>query len=273
MALRAALVEHDDLAGLDVADIFGADDVERAGFRRQDRTAVEFAQHQRADAERVARADQFLVGQRHQRIGALDRAQRLDEAVDETAALGLRDQMQDDFGVGGGLHHGAAAHQFAAQGQPVGEIAVMADRESAGIEFGEQRLHVAQDGLAGRGVADMADGGSAGQAFDHFAAGKGVADEAEAPLGMKPVAVKGDDAGGFLAAMLQGVQSERGDGGGFGMAENAEHAALLAQRVAFQIQIGEGEVRAVDRTEVQIVLCGGIIGRALFAVHRASLLA
>src|ERR1700710_2263007 len=36
VALRAALVEHDDLAGLDVADIFRADDVERAGFRRKD---------------------------------------------------------------------------------------------------------------------------------------------------------------------------------------------------------------------------------------------
>ena len=73
------------------------------------------------------------------------------------------DQMQDDFGVGGRLHHGAVAHQFAAQRQPVGEIAVVADRETAGIEFGEQRLHVAQDRLAGRGIADMADRRGAGQ--------------------------------------------------------------------------------------------------------------
>ena len=214
--------------GFDVADVFRADDVERAGLRRQDRTAVEFAQHQRADAERIARADQLLVGQRHQRIGALDRAQRFDEAVDEAVALGLRDQMQDDLGVGGGLHHGAVAHQFAAQRQPVGEIAVMADRKAAGIEFGEQRLHVAQDGRAGGGIADMADGGIAGQALDHLAAGEGIADETEPAFGMKPGPVEGDDAGGLLAAMLQGVQSEGGDGGGFGMAENAEHAAFLA---------------------------------------------
>src|ERR1700720_3047802 len=33
VALRTVLVEHDDLTGLDVADIFGADDVERAGLR------------------------------------------------------------------------------------------------------------------------------------------------------------------------------------------------------------------------------------------------
>ena len=228
VAVRAVFVEHDDLAGLDVADILRADHVERAGFRRQDRVAVEIAEHQRADAERIAGADQFLVGQRHQRIGALDGAQRLDEAVDEAAALGLRDQVQDHFGVGGGLHHGAVEHELAAQRQSVGEVAVMADRETAGVEFGEQRLHVAQDGGACRGIADMADRGVAGQALDHFAAGEGVADEAEPAFTVEAAAVEGDDAGGFLAAMLEGVQSERGDGGGLGVAENAEHAAFFA---------------------------------------------
>jgi hypothetical protein len=104
----------------------------------------------------------------------------------------------------------------------------MADRKAAGVQFGEQRLHIAQDGRAGRGVADMSDRGRAGQALDHLAAGKGIADEAEPALGMKPGAVKGDDAGGLLAAVLQGVQPEGGDGGGRGMAEDAEHAALFA---------------------------------------------
>ena len=228
MALRAALVEHQDLAGFDVADIFGADDIERAGLRGEDRAAVELAEHQRPDAERIARADQFLVGHRHQRIGALDGAQRFDEAVDEAVALGLRDQMQDYLGIGGGLHHGAVLHQLAAQGQPVGEVAVVADRKAAGVELGKQRLHVAQNGRTRRRIADMTNGDTAGKALDHLAAGKGVADEAKPPLGMKPGAVEGDDAGGLLAAMLQGVQPEGGDGGGFRVAENAEHAALLA---------------------------------------------
>ena len=74
----------------------------------------------------------------------------------------------------------------------------------------------------------MADGGVAGQALDHFAAGEGVADQAEAAFAVEAAAVEGDDAGGFLAAMLEGVQSERGDGGGLGVAEDAEHAAFLA---------------------------------------------
>ena len=110
-------VEHDDFAVLDVANIFRADDVERAGLRGQDRIAVEFAQHQRTDAERIARADQLLVGQADKGIGAFERAQAVDEAVDEMVALGLCDQMQDHLGVGGrltswrrrGSVHGAAS--------------------------------------------------------------------------------------------------------------------------------------------------------------------
>ena len=105
--LHAVLVEHHDFAVLDVAHVLRADDVERAGFRGEDRAAVELAEHQRADAERIARADQLLVGHADERIGAFELAQALDEAVDEAVALGARDQMQDHLGVGGRLHHRA----------------------------------------------------------------------------------------------------------------------------------------------------------------------
>ena len=81
--VHALFVEHHDLAVLDVAHEFRADDVERAGLRREDRVAVESAEHQRADAERIAGADQLLVGERDERVGAFERAQAVDEAVDE----------------------------------------------------------------------------------------------------------------------------------------------------------------------------------------------
>ncbi|MGY4487507.1 hypothetical protein ACVWWR_006698 [Bradyrhizobium sp. LM3.2] len=111
----------------------------------------------------------------------------------------------------------------------------MGDRKAAGIQFSEQGLHVAQDGRAGGGIADMADRHVAGQAVDHLAAGKSVADEAEAAFGMKAAAVIGDDAGGFLTAVLKGMEAERRDGGGIGVAIDAEDAAFLAQRIPFQI--------------------------------------
>src|ERR1700684_2048146 len=58
-ALHALAVDDHDFAVLDVADVFRPDDVEGAGLRTQDRAAVEFAEHERADAERVAGADQL----------------------------------------------------------------------------------------------------------------------------------------------------------------------------------------------------------------------
>ena len=120
------------------------------------------------------------------------------------------------------------------------------------FEFGEQRLHVAQDGFAGGRIADMADRGVAGQAVDHLAAGEVVADQAHAALGVEALAVEGDDAGGFLAAMLQRVQAERGDGGGVGMAEDAEHAALLAQPVGIRVEVRGRTV--IDWPAVCVVL-------------------
>ena len=49
---------------------------------------VELADDERTDAERVARADQFLVGEADERISALDLAQGLDEALDDPVFCG-----------------------------------------------------------------------------------------------------------------------------------------------------------------------------------------
>ena len=64
-----------------------------------------------------------------------------------------------------------------------------------------------------------------------------VAHQAKAPLRAEALAVKGDNARGFLAAMLQGVQAQRRDGRRLGMAENAEDAAFLAEAVAVEVEL------------------------------------
>src|SRR6185312_12737397 len=68
-----------------------------------------------------------------------------------------------------------------------------------------------------------------------------VAHQAQAPLGMEPFAVEGDDARRLLAAMLEGMQAERGDGSGVRMPEDAEDAAFFPQPVA--VQFGCAPVR------------------------------
>ncbi len=58
-----------------------------------------------------------------------------------------------------------------------------------------------------------------------------VADKADPALGMEMRAVEGDDAGGFLAAMLEGVEPERGQRRGVRVVVDAEDPALLVQPV------------------------------------------
>ncbi len=126
----------------------------------------------------------------------------------------------------------------------VGEVAVMADGEAAELEIGVERLHVAQDGVAGGGVAVVADGAGAGQRGDHPGVAEIVADQAEAALLVEAVAVIADDAGGFLAAVLQRVQAERGDGRGVDDVPDAEDAALLVQLVVVARLCGAVRVRS-----------------------------
>ena len=114
----------------------------------------------------------------------------------------------------------------------------MSDREAAGLEFREQRLNIAQYGLAGRRVAHMADRRPARQAVDRRAAREVIADQPLAALRVESDAVESDDASGLLTAMLQGVQPERGNRGGVGMIEDAKDAALLAQPVTVRIEAG-----------------------------------
>ena len=124
----------------------------------------------------------------------------------------------------------------------------MGDREAAAFELGEERLDVAQDRPAGRRVADMADRRGALEALDGGAVREAVADEAELALGVEDAAVEGDDAGGFLAAMLQGVEAERDDRRGVRVAVDAEDAAFLAQGVAVEVEVQRGSPPAACRT-------------------------
>ena len=211
----------DDLAVLDVAHVARADDVERAGLRGEDRAAVELAETSGRMPSGSRAPISFLLVSDDQRIGALELAQRLDEACRRS---GVRRERATrcritSVSVVDCMMAPSRDQLRAASVRPLVRLPLWPTAKPPPFEFGKQRLHVAQDGGAGGGIANVADRDGAGQALDHVAAGEVIADEAEPALGMEAAAVVGDDAGGFLAAMLEGVQAERRDGGGFGMAD------------------------------------------------------
>ena len=201
----------------------------------------------------------FLLVSATQRIGALELAQRVDEAVDEAVARRGATRCRITSVSEVDCKIAPSRTSCSAQRQAVGEVAVVGDREAAAVELGEQRLDVAQDRLAGRSNSGRGRWReSPGSRSITSRRGEVVADEAHAALGVEALAVEGDDAGRLLAAMLQRVQAERGDRGGVGMAEDAEHAALLVQPVVV-------EVDAAGRA------CDGLALERRWRRHRSSL--
>ena len=234
--VHAAIVDHHDLAGFDVTHEFGAADVERAGFAGEHPAggAVgvgQAAEDQRADAERVSHAEQGLFGEGDQRVGADDLLQRVDEAIDHGGIQADGDEVDEHLAVHRRLEQAAAPHQRPAQGGGVGEVAVVPDSEAAEFEIGEQRLHVAQHRLTGGGVAVVADGARAWQLGHDPGVREVLADQAEAAMGVEAATVVGDDTRRFLAAVLQSVQAEGGDGGGVGTVPDAEYATFFMRLV------------------------------------------
>lgn len=233
-AVDAGAVQDDHLARLHVADEVGADDVERAGLAAQHVAVADPAQDQRPNAQRVAHADHHVLGQRDQRVGAFHLAERLDHAVDHRAAAGGRHQVDDHFRVGGGLEQATAPDQLAPKHQRIGQVAVVRQGEAAELEVREQRLDVAQDRVAARGVTDVTDPGMAAQLGDDRLGAEIVADLPHGMLDMVVLAIEGDDARRLLPTVLEGVETERRDGSRLTVVVNAEHPALFAQLVVIE---------------------------------------
>jgi hypothetical protein len=121
--------------------------------------------------------------------------------------------------------------------QRIGQVAVVPNGKAAGVEVGEQRLHVAQDDVAGGGIAVVADGHAPFQALDDACLAEVVADETQAAFLIEAGAVIGDDAAAFLATMLKGVHAKCGDRGGVVMAKDAKDPAFLAEPVVMPIRV------------------------------------
>ena len=122
----------------------------------------------------------------------------------------------------------------AAQLERVGQVAVVAQRELALVAIDHDRLRVDQRGVAGRGIARVADRGVAGQALDHLRR-ENFLHVAQASVQVQVRAVGRGDARRFLAAMLQRVEAEIGQLRRFGMAEDAEHAAVIVEMIVVDL--------------------------------------
>ena len=104
---QAVLVDRDQLARLDLADEGGADDVERGGLGRDDPAAVEPAEHERADALRVAGGVERVLVHEDQRERAAQLGQHLHRGLLDDDVRARGEQRGEQVGVGGGADRSA----------------------------------------------------------------------------------------------------------------------------------------------------------------------
>ena len=152
----------------------------------------------------------------------------------------LREQMQNDFAVGRGLENRAFAFQLVAQDGGVDQVAVVRDRDLAADAIDHERLRVFDRARAGRGITGVPDRARAFQPLQ-LGLAEDLRDQAHVVVDQKRSAgpVAGDDAGAFLAAMLQREKPVVGEHRGVRMAEDGEEAALVLREMP-RAAIGSG---------------------------------
>ena len=232
-APHAGAVDDEHLAGLDVADVLGADEIERGGLARDDvrvLVARQDAQTKRADAAGIAHDDDRVFVHEEERIGALHAAQRVGDAVFDRDFVALRDEVDEHFGIARRLEDRAGLLELGAELVGVREVAVVADRERAPRVVDREGLGVAQVRAASGRVTDVADGEAAGKLRELLLA-EGVLHEAHRAVRRELLAVARDDTGRFLSAVLQRVEPEVRDVGRLGVAVDAEDAAFVVELV------------------------------------------
>ena len=235
--LDPALGQRHDLAGKDLAQVLGADQLKRArlaghAIGRATRLVLDHPQCQRTQAVGVAERDHRVLGHRHGRERALQTGQHLGDGVlDPLGGMG-REQRGDDLRVRRGAERDVAAAQLGVELDGVDQVAVVRERQRPMVVT-DDRLGVLPLRGAGRGVAHMADRHVADQRaqdvlVEHLGDQALVADRHQAAA-----ALGGRDPRRLLAPVLQREQGEvRQSGDVVLRREDAEDTALVARAIA-----------------------------------------
>ncbi len=240
MRVHAGGVDHDQLARIHVAYVLDADQVEGTGFGgKGDHLASIRPRHaahsQRAEATRIAGGIDRVGGDQHHRKGSLNAAQSIGDGFRHALLQGMSDQVQNDLAVAGGLKDGALPLEALADIGRVHQVAVMRQGNASLVALDADGLGVQQRRVAGGRIAGVADGQASGHTRQRFI----IEDVGHQPHGFveqNALPIRGGDPGGFLAAMLQSVQAQIGQGGGLGVAPDGDHAAFFPKLVRLAVE-------------------------------------
>ena len=140
----------------------------------------------------------------------------------------LGEEMENDFAVRRGLENGTFALELVAQDIGVDQVAVVRDRELAAEAIDHEGLRVFQRARAGGGIAGVTDRARALETFQ-FVLAENLRDQPHVAMHLEAGAgaIRGDDAGALLSAMLEREEAVVGQHGRIRMTEDGENAALV----------------------------------------------
>ena len=235
LIFQRAVFDDYHFPGSDAAQSFRFQQVKGAAFGGKHPGVAKTAHDQRMKAVRIADGNELSARLNHQTICALHSVAGGQNGFFQTHVLqAVRNKMQKNFAVAGGLENGSGVFQLGPQFRRVGQIAVMRKgKMHAAAHTHGQRLRVARFGLARRGIAHMTDGNVSGQMTQRiFSEDLGHQPHTHMAVYL-PVRPCGD-ARALLTAMLKSIKSEIGQTGRFLMsadAENAAHSTSLKQSI------------------------------------------
>ncbi len=167
------------------------------------------------------------AGAHHHGIGPFHPTQRFHQGLFEAVFEIVGQQVHDDFGVHGGLKDGPLGFQFAPQPGGIHQVAVVGDAVIFIAVEHQKRLGIGQQRRTGGGIAHMTDGQMTLRAFSVCFL-EDLADQPHVLVFAHLATVGHHDPGAFLAAVLQGVESEVGELGRIRMVVDAENTAFLS---------------------------------------------
>ena len=235
------LVDHHDLARIQLADHVGADHVQGGRLRGQYPAAVEASEAERPKAVRIAHPDYPLVVGQHQGEGTLQAGQHLGQRLVEGLAwvhVATRRQHQ-----GQQLGHQVAVRGNGPRQHPgigcqllgVDQVAVVAEGELEVLGAPVHGLGISPGARPGGRIARLAYCQVAGEGHQG-ALVEDVGDQAHVLDHREGLTVADRHARRFLAAVLQGVEAQIGQvGDRHARGENPEDTTGLLGRVVVRV--------------------------------------
>ena len=206
---QTPLAEGDHLAGVDLPDQLRPDDVEGTAFGGDHPVAVQFAEREWPDAERVTEGDDRVLGHDHGRVGTFELRHDVGDCVLDVPAVIDRDQSGDDLRVGGPPEAEALAPETVVEVDRVGQVAVVGEGQLTAV-VAPDRLGVFPGATASGRVPHVADGHVAGKC-PQLVFVKDLGYQAAVAHGGDVAALAGGNTGRFLSAVLKCVQAEVGE--------------------------------------------------------------